>query len=169
MAYKDCFAYRDRDCCILTERVCDRRRCTFFKTKEEHDEPGNTPNEPPAEHRKNEGKVNGQGLAAEKPVEKTGEQTVGGKLKGHGKGGEQRRHGEKQRTEKGSDDADGKSPTPPQHKAAQKYRNMHGQQHAADLGDLCRQKGKHKPEGKKQRRKNKVAQRRVTGSHKETS
>ena len=38
MAYKDCFAYRDRDCCILTERVCDRRRCTFYKTKEEHDE-----------------------------------------------------------------------------------------------------------------------------------
>ena len=37
MAYKDCFAYRDRDCC-LTERVCDRRGCTFYKTKEEHDE-----------------------------------------------------------------------------------------------------------------------------------
>ena len=37
MAYKDCFAYRDRDCCILTER-CDRRRCTFFKTTEEHDD-----------------------------------------------------------------------------------------------------------------------------------
>ena len=38
MAYKDCFAHRDRDCCILTERVCDRRRCTFYKTQEEHDE-----------------------------------------------------------------------------------------------------------------------------------
>ena len=31
---RDCFAYADRKCKALKERVCDRGKCNFFKTKE---------------------------------------------------------------------------------------------------------------------------------------
>ena len=32
---KDCFAYRIGRCTIMTEMICKRGNCTFFKTKEE--------------------------------------------------------------------------------------------------------------------------------------
>ncbi len=32
---KDCFAYRLGRCNVLTEMVCRRDKCSFFKTKEE--------------------------------------------------------------------------------------------------------------------------------------
>lgn len=35
---KDCFAYRLGRCSILTEMVCKRDTCSFFKTKEEMEE-----------------------------------------------------------------------------------------------------------------------------------
>lgn len=32
----DCFAFRERSCAILTERICDSRKCRFYKTEEEY-------------------------------------------------------------------------------------------------------------------------------------
>ncbi|MBR5236639.1 MAG: hypothetical protein IKW06_04640 [Clostridia bacterium] len=32
---KDCFAYRIGRCNIMTEMICRRENCSFFKTKEE--------------------------------------------------------------------------------------------------------------------------------------
>ena len=33
---KDCFAYKNRSYCgALTEMVCKKRKCSFFRTKEE--------------------------------------------------------------------------------------------------------------------------------------
>lgn len=34
----DCFAYTDKSCLILTDRVCDHARCKFYKTQKEFDE-----------------------------------------------------------------------------------------------------------------------------------
>ena len=35
MANKDCFAYRSRRCGVLTERICNRRKCPFYKTRKD--------------------------------------------------------------------------------------------------------------------------------------
>lgn len=33
--HKDCFAYRIGRCSIMTEMICRRERCSFYKTVEE--------------------------------------------------------------------------------------------------------------------------------------
>lgn len=38
MANKDCFAYRSNRCGILTKRICNRRKCPFYKTRKQYDE-----------------------------------------------------------------------------------------------------------------------------------
>jgi hypothetical protein len=38
MANKDCFAYRSRRCGVLTERICNRRKCPFYKTRKQYNE-----------------------------------------------------------------------------------------------------------------------------------
>ena len=35
MANKDCFAYGPMSCRILTERICDNKKCGFYKTRDE--------------------------------------------------------------------------------------------------------------------------------------
>lgn len=36
MGNKNCFAYGRFCCRILTERICDNRECTFFKTHKQY-------------------------------------------------------------------------------------------------------------------------------------
>lgn len=38
MVNKDCFAYRSGRCAILTERICNRRKCPFYKTRKQYNE-----------------------------------------------------------------------------------------------------------------------------------
>ena len=35
---KDCFGYRMGKCKVLTECVCEKRQCSFYKTKEQFEE-----------------------------------------------------------------------------------------------------------------------------------
>ena len=37
MTKRDCFAFSERSCTILTDRMCDNGRCPFYKTQEEFD------------------------------------------------------------------------------------------------------------------------------------
>lgn len=38
MANTNCYAYRSGYCTILTERICDNKKCSFFKTHKQHRE-----------------------------------------------------------------------------------------------------------------------------------
>lgn len=38
LANKDCFAYGFTGCKILTERICDNRECSFYKTHRQYKE-----------------------------------------------------------------------------------------------------------------------------------
>ena len=37
MTKTDCFAFRKDSCTALTDRICDNRRCRFYKTQKEFD------------------------------------------------------------------------------------------------------------------------------------
>lgn len=38
MSKVNCFAYRPRYCTVLTQRICDKGKCSFFKTHKQHRE-----------------------------------------------------------------------------------------------------------------------------------
>ena len=78
-------------------------------------------------------------------VEQTGKETIGGQLKGHGQGSGE--HGRKaageNRAHQGSNKAHQSAPGAAAEKAAQQHRQVHGQQHRADLGNVSREEGEY--------------------------
>ena len=101
-------------------------------------------------------------------VEQAGKETIGGQLKGHGQGsGEHGREAAgENRVHQGSNKAHQSAPGAAAEKAAQQHRQVHGQQHGADLRDISGEKGQYVSQGQHQGGYYQVLNRTVASGHK---